>query len=153
MLTACKVCDYEEMQALLKLIQLKQKLLIRLIALFFLLAPLVNISLSFLGSGVPEWYQLSTLGSFLKSVPALDYLCLLGLLLAGVLLLLNKSFSLYAAGLIFLSISIFGVFRIFDNDLSSITEVYLKTYTLAGTALNIMILVLLGILIKKKNLS
>lgn len=141
------------MQDILKLIQSNQKLLIRLIAFIFLLAPFVNISLSFLGSDVPQWYQLSTVGSFLKSVPALDYLCLLGFVIAGVLLLLNKSFSLPVAGLIFLSICTFGVFRVFDNDPSSITEFYLKAYTWGGSVLNIIILMILGILAKKNNLS
>jgi hypothetical protein len=93
------------------------------------------------------------MGSFFKSVPVLDYVCLLGFLLAGVLLMLSKPFSLYLAVAIVAIISVFGVVRVFDNNPSSITEFYLNTYTIAGSLLNILILVVLVILAKNKKFS
>lgn len=141
------------MQVVFRFIHSHEKLLIRLLALGFFVAPIVNICLSFLGSGVSQWYQLSTVSSFLKSVPALDYVCLVGLLMTGVLLFMNKSFSLYGAGVILGLISIFAVIRVFDNSANSITDFYLKAYVVGGSLLNILILVLLFFLAKKKVLS
>jgi hypothetical protein len=141
------------MKALVSFILTHQKGLTRIMAIAFFLAPIVNITLSFLGSGVPQWYQFSTMSSFLKSVPALDYFCLLGFLLAGALLLLNKPFSLHIASLILGLVSFFGVIRFFDISTSSITEFYLITYTVSGSLLNILFLATLIFLAKNKKFS
>ena len=138
------------MQVLLKSIDVNQKWIVRTLAVFLILAPVVNILLSFNGSGIEAWYEWNTFTSFMASVPLLDLMCLLSLMLSGIVLLAKKKFSLHLACLVIFVVSIFGVFRVFGTEVGPINQTYHIAYVIIGTLLNVFILGLL-IFLSKQN--
>jgi hypothetical protein len=153
LLTAPNLCEDDDMQAFVKLINSHHKIIVRALVIVLLLAPIVNLVLSFSGSGVANWYKFNILLPFLKSILWVDYLCLLGFVLAALVLLLNKVYSYYISGAIVSIVTVLGVTRVFGSGASSITEFYLMAYSIGGVVLNISIVAVLVLLAQQRKLS
>lgn len=120
---------------------LKKATGIYLLACLFILAPLGNILISFAGSGIDRWYDPSVLGSFLQTVPIIDWVWLGLLVLTGILLFKPHKLSWSVAIFTLLFVLIINATRLFQADPNSINQTFLKVFSLVA------ILVTLGVLV------
>lgn len=120
---------------------LKKATGIYLLACLFILAPLGNLLISFAGSGIDRWYDPSVLGSFLQTVPIIDWVWLSLLVLTGILLFKPHKLSWSVAIFTLLFVLIINATRLFQADPNSINQTFLKVFSMVA------ILVTLGVLV------
>lgn len=121
---------------------LKKPTGVYIIAALFLLAPFGNILISFAGSGVRNWYDLSVILPFLQSIPALDWVWLGLLFVTGLLLFRPHKLSWSIA--IFTLLLVLGInaYRIFNVDANSIDPVFLKVFSVLAIICTLSVLVI-----------
>ena len=123
-------------------VNLKRPTGVYIIALLFLLAPLGNILISFAGSGVKNWYDVSVLMPFLASIPALDWIWLGLLFVTGILLFRPHKLSWsIAIGTLFVVLCV-NAFRLYSADANSIDPVFLKVFSVFAIVCTLSILII-----------
>lgn len=112
------------------------------IACLFLLAPFGNILISFAGSGVENWYDLSVILPFINTIPAWDWVWLGLLFVTGLLLFFphKLSWSLAIASL-FLVLSV-NAYRLYSVDANSIDPSFLKVFSVLAIVCTLSVLVI-----------
>lgn len=120
--------------------QLKTPTGLLILAFLFILAPLGNISLSFMGSGLANWYEPTIFISLLKTVPLIDWIWLSLLFVTGFLLLKphKLTWSLAIVTLVFvLSIN---ALRVYQADPNSIDPHFLKVFSVIAVVITLAVL-------------
>lgn len=121
---------------------LKKPTGVYIIATLFLLAPFGNILISFAGSQVHNWYDLSVLGPFLQSIPALDWIWLGLLFVTGLLLFRPHKLSWSLAIFTLLLVLSINAYRLYHIDGNSIDPVFLKVFSLLAIICTLAVLVI-----------
>lgn len=121
---------------------LKKPMGVYLLAILFLLAPIGNVIISFAGSGVSNWYDLSVLTVFLQSIPALEWIWLTLLFITGVLLFRPHKLSWSVAIFTLLVILSLNAYRLYNIDTNSIDPVFLKVFSLLAIICTLSVLVI-----------
>jgi len=100
------------------------------LALLFILAPLGNIMISFIGSGITNWFQPVVFFSLLKTITAIDWLWLSLLCITGFLLLRPHKLTWSLA--IFTLFIVLGInaYRLYVMDTNSIEPHFLKVFSI-----------------------
>ena len=113
-----------------------------IIAVLFLLAPFGNILISFAGSGVQNWYDLSVLMPFLNTIPAWDWLWLGLLFVTGLLLFFPHKLSWTIAIFTLLLVLFVNAYRLYSINMNSIDPSFLKVFSVLAIVCTISILVI-----------
>ena len=105
---------------------LKKPLGVYAMAFMFILAPLGNILISFLGSGLANWYEPPIFMALLKTVSIFDWVWLGLLLFTGILLFIQHKLSWTVAIVTLVLVLIINAVRVFQVDPNSIDPNFLK---------------------------
>jgi hypothetical protein len=98
--------------------ELKEPLLVYLVALVFVLAPVANILVSFARSGMPGWYHPHAFFALVRTIPAADWLWLAGTFLAGAALLRRHKSAWLLAVASLVVVLLFNTWRALQLDFS-----------------------------------
>lgn len=121
---------------------LKKPTGVYILALLFLFAPLGNILISFAGSGIDKWYDLTVLTAFLQSIPPLEWIWLGLLFITGILLFRPHKLSWSVAIFTLLLILFINAYRLYYVDTNSIDPVFLKVFSLLAIICTLSVLVI-----------
>lgn len=113
-----------------------------ILAILFLLAPIGNILISFVGSGVSSWHQPDVLSAFLQSIPAVDWIWLGLLFVTGLLLFRPHKLSWSVAIFTLLIVLIMNAYRLFTVEVSSIDPTFLKVFSLLAIICTLAVLII-----------
>lgn len=113
-----------------------------LLAILFILAPIGNILISFAGSGVSNWYDMSVLIPFLQSIPMVDWVWLGLLFITGVLLFRPHKLTWTLAMVILCLVLAINAFRLYQADTNSIDPTFLKVFSVLAIVCTLGILVI-----------
>jgi hypothetical protein len=121
---------------------LKKPFGVFVLAILFILAPWGNIFISFLGSGISNWYEPDVFMALLKTVTSFDWIWLGLLTLTGVLLLRPHKLSWSVA--IFTLVLVLGInaLRLFQADGNSIEPHFLKVFAVMAGLVTLGVLVI-----------
>jgi lysylphosphatidylglycerol synthetase-like protein (DUF2156 family) len=122
--------------------ELKRPLGVVLLAIFFLLAPIGNILISFAGSGIEGWYKWDVISAFLQTMPVIEWVWLGLLFLTGILMLKAHKLSWTLAIVSLLIILLINIYRAFNIDQNSIEPGFLKVFAVAAFLCTIGVLVI-----------
>jgi hypothetical protein len=112
------------------------------LAVLFLLAPLGNIIISFLGSGLTNWYQPAIFLALVQSIPLLDWVWLGLLFVTGLLLFRPHKLSWsIAIGTLVLVLAM-NAFRLYSADTNSIDPIFLKVFSILAIICTLSVLVI-----------
>jgi hypothetical protein len=109
---------------------LKKPIGILFLAFLFILAPVGNIIISFIGSGISNWFQPSVFFSLLKTVTVVDWIWLSLLALTGVLLLRPHKLTWTLAIVSLFIVLGINAYRLYIMDTNSIEPHFLKVFSI-----------------------
>ncbi|MFZ3229268.1 MAG: PilZ domain-containing protein [Pseudobdellovibrio sp.] len=121
---------------------LKKPTGVYILAVLFLFAPLGNIIISFIGSGLSNWYQPSVFISLLQSIPTLDWLWLSLLFLTGLLLFRPHKLSWSLAIVTLTIVLAMNALRLYTVDPNSIDPLFLKIFSVLAILCTLSVLVI-----------
>lgn len=121
---------------------LKKPLGVYAMAILFILAPLGNILISFLGSGLANWYEPPIFMALLKTISVFDWIWLGLLILTGVLLFVQHKLSWTMAILSLVVVLGINAFRLFQADPNSIEPHFLKIFSILAVVTTLGVLVI-----------
>lgn len=121
---------------------LKKPLGVYAMAIMFILAPLGNIIISFLGSGLTNWYEPPIFLALLQTVSAFDWIWLGLLFLTGVLLFIQHKLSWTVAILTLVVVLAINAIRVFQADPNSIEPHFLKIFSILAVVTTLGVLVI-----------
>jgi len=108
---------------------LKKPVGILLLAFLFILAPIGNVMISFMGSGINNWYQPAIFLSLLSTISILDWTWLVLLVLTGIFLLRPHKLSWTLAIVTLILVLGINAFRLYQMDANSIEPHFLKVFS------------------------
>src|SRR3954470_11650891 len=97
---------------------LKEPLLVHLVAVVFVLAPVANILVSFARSGMPDWYEPPHFLALVRTIPAADWIWLAGTFISGVALLRRHKSAWLLAVASLVTVLLFNTYRALGLDFS-----------------------------------
>ncbi|MCM2352217.1 MAG: hypothetical protein NDI63_01280 [Pseudobdellovibrio sp.] len=121
---------------------LKKPLGVYAMAILFILAPLGNILISFLGSGLANWYEPPIFMALLKTISVFDWIWLGLLILTGVLLFIQHKLSWTMAIMSLVVVLGINAFRLFQADPNSIEPNFLKIFSILAVVTTLGVLVI-----------
>ena len=121
---------------------LKKPLGVYAMALLFILAPLGNILISFLGSGLSNWYEPPIFMALLKTVSTFDWIWLSLLFLTGLLLFIQHKLSWTLAIVTLVIVLGINALRLFQADPNSIEPNFLKIFSILAVVTTLGVLVI-----------
>lgn len=121
---------------------LKKPLGVYAMAILFILAPLGNILISFLGSGLANWYEPPIFMALLKTISVFDWFWLGLLILTGVLLFIQHKLSWTMAIMSLVVVLGINAFRLFQADPNSIEPHFLKIFSILAVVTTLGVLVI-----------
>ena len=121
---------------------LKKPLGVYAMATLFILAPLGNILISFLGSGLTNWYEPAIFSALLKTVSVIDWIWLGLLALTGVLLFVQHKLSWTVAISTLVLVLGINAVRVFQADTNSIDPHFLKIFSILAVVTTLGVLVI-----------
>ncbi len=121
---------------------LKKPTGVYILAVLFLLAPIGNILISFAGSGIKNWYDITVMVPFLYSIPALDWIWLGLLFVSGILLFRPHKLSWSVAILTLFVVLLINAYRLFHVDGNSIDPIFLKVFSILAIICTLSVLVI-----------
>lgn len=121
---------------------LKKPLGIYAMALLFILAPLGNIMISFLGSGLTNWYEPAIFVALLKTISVFDWVWLGLLIVTGLLLFVQHKLSWTVAIVTLVLVLGINAFRLFQADPNSIEPHFLKIFSILAVVTTLGVLVI-----------
>jgi len=121
---------------------LKQPIGIYILALLFMLAPLGNILVSFAGSGVTNWYYPSEFIELIKTIPAMDWLWLAGIFVAGLALLLRHKSAWMVAVFALLIVLAMNTYRAFTIDETVLNPEFVRVQILISILVTFSVLII-----------
>ena len=121
---------------------LKKPLGVYAMALMFILAPLGNILISFLGSGLTNWYEPPIFMALLKTVSTFDWVWLGLLVLTGILLFKQHKLSWTVAIMTLVLVLVINAIRLFQVDPNSIDPNFLKIFSILAVVTTLGVLVI-----------
>lgn len=121
---------------------LKKPLGVYAMAILFILAPLGNILISFLGSGLVNWYEPPIFIALLKTISVFDWIWLGLLILTGVLLFIQHKLSWTVAIMTLVVVLGINAFRLFQADPNSIEPHFLKIFSILAVVTTLGVLVI-----------
>lgn len=121
---------------------LKKPLGVYAMALMFILAPLGNILISFLGSGLANWYEPPIFMALLKTVSSFDWVWLGLLALTGILLFKQHKLSWTVAIATLVLVLLINAIRLFQVDPNSIEPHFLKVFSILAVVTTLGVLVI-----------
>ncbi|WP_409477201.1 hypothetical protein [Pseudobdellovibrio sp. HCB154] len=121
---------------------LKKPLGVYAMAILFILAPLGNILISFLGSGLANWYEPPIFMALLKTISIFDWIWLGLLILTGVLLFIQHKLSWTVAIMSLVVVLGINAFRLFQADPNSIEPNFLKIFSILAVVTTLGVLVI-----------
>ncbi len=121
---------------------LKKPIGVYFLALFFLIAPVGNILISFLGSGVDSWYQSNVFFPFLKSIPLIDWFWLSLLFISGLFLFRPHKMTWTLAIISLLIVLGVNIYRMLNVDMNSIDPSFLKVYSIIALFCTLGVLII-----------
>lgn len=121
---------------------LKKPLGVYAMAILFILAPLGNILISFLGSGLSNWYEPPIFIALLKTISVFDWLWLGLLILTGILLFIQHKLSWTIAIATLVIVLGINAFRLFQADPNSIEPNFLKIFSILAVVTTLGVLVI-----------
>lgn len=120
---------------------MKKPIGVYMIATLFLLAPFGNILISFAGSNIQNWYDLSVIVPFLLSIPAFDWIWLGLLFVTGLLLFRPHKLSWSLAIFTLFAILSINAYRLYHIDANSIDPIFLKIFSVLAIICTLAVLV------------
>ena len=121
---------------------LKKPLGVYAMALMFILAPLGNILISFLGSGLANWYEPPIFMALLQTVSTFDWVWLGLLVFTGILLFKQHKLSWTVAIMTLVLVLIINAVRLFQVDTNSIDPNFLKIFSILAVVTTLGVLVI-----------
>lgn len=121
---------------------LKKPTGVYLIAILFIFAPLGNIIISFIGSGIKNWYDVSVFIPFLQTISALDWAWLALLFITGFLLLRPHKLTWSLAIMILIFILTINSYRLYTTDSHSIDPTFFKVFSILALVCTLSFLVI-----------
>ncbi|AZZ36836.1 hypothetical protein CIK05_08545 [Bdellovibrio sp. qaytius] len=121
---------------------LKKPLGVYAMALLFILAPLGNILISFLGSGLANWYEPAIFLALLKTISTFDWVWLGLLVITGLLLFKQHKLSWTVAIVTLVLVLGINAFRLFQADTNSIDPNFLKIFSILSVVTTLGVLVI-----------
>ncbi len=121
---------------------LKKPLGVYAMAILFILAPLGNILISFLGSGLANWYEPPIFIALLKTISIFDWIWLGLLILTGILLFIQHKLSWTMAIMSLVVVLGINAFRLFQADPNSIEPNFLKIFSILAVVTTLGVLVI-----------
>ncbi|MEQ1723770.1 MAG: PilZ domain-containing protein, partial [Pseudobdellovibrio sp.] len=121
---------------------LKKPTGVYIIAVLFLFAPIGNILISFAGSGIKNWYDISVMFPFLQSIPAMDWVWLGLLFVTGILLFRPHKLSWSLAIITLLLVLLINAYRLYNVDSNSIDPIFLKVFSILAIICTLSVLVI-----------
>lgn len=110
-------------------VKLKKPIAVFVLAFLFILAPIGNIMISFIGSGINQWYQPSIFASLLRTIQIVDWVWLTLLVVTGILLLKPHKLP-WTLAIISLSVVLgMNAYRLYMMDGNSIEPHFLKVFS------------------------
>lgn len=122
--------------------QLKKPIGIYVMAIMFILAPLGNILISFLGSGLKNWFEPTIFMALLKTVSPFDWFWLGLLFLTGLFLLKQHKLSWTMAIVTLVLVLGVNAIRLFQADPNSIEPHFLKIFSILAVVTTLGVLVI-----------
>lgn len=122
--------------------QLKKPLGVYVMAIMFILAPLGNILISFLGSGLKNWYEPAIFTALLKTIAPFDWLWLGLLIFTGILLFKQHKLSWTVAIVTLVLVLGVNAVRLFQADPNSIEPHFLKIFSILAVVTTLGVLVI-----------
>lgn len=122
--------------------ELKKPVGVFALGILFILAPIGNIFISFLGSGLQNWFEPPIFMALLKTVTAFDWLWLGLLVLTGILLLRPHKLSWTVAICTLLLVLGINAYRLFFADANSIEPHFLKVFSVMAVVTTLGVLVI-----------
>ncbi|MFN3697322.1 MAG: hypothetical protein ACK4VO_07770 [Pseudobdellovibrio sp.] len=110
-------------------VKLKKPVAIFVLAFLFILAPIGNIIISFIGSGIDNWYQPIIFASLLRSVNLIDWIWLTLLVITGILLLKPHKLPWTVAIVTLMFVLGMNAYRLYQMDTNSIEPHFLKVFS------------------------
>ncbi len=111
-------------------------------AIMFILAPLGNILISFLGSGLTNWYEPPIFIALLKTISTFDWVWLGLLMFTGVLLFIQHKLSWTVAIITLVLVLGINAIRLFQADPNSIEPHFLKIFSILAVVTTLGVLVI-----------
>lgn len=121
---------------------LRQPIGIYILGLLFILAPLGNIVLSLLGSGIEGWYRPSIFFDLLQTIPVADWLWLGGIFVAGIALLLRHKSAWIIAVLALVGVLGMNTYRAFTIDQSVLNPEFVRMQILVSILVTLSVLII-----------
>lgn len=121
---------------------LKKPLGVYAMATMFILAPLGNILISFLGSGLTNWYEPPIFIALLKTISTFDWVWLGLLMFTGVLLFIQHKLSWTVAIVTLVLVLGINAIRLFQVDPNSIEPNFLKIFSILAVVTTLGVLVI-----------
>lgn len=122
--------------------KLKKPIGVYAMAIMFILAPLGNILISFMGSGLQNWFEPHIFLALLKTVSAFDWLWLGLLAFTGVLLFKQHKLSWTVAIVTLVLVLAINAIRLFQADPNSIEPHFLKIFSILAVVTTLGVLVI-----------
>jgi len=110
-------------------VKLKKPIAVFVLAFLFILAPIGNIIISFVGSGIHNWYQPVIFASLLRTVSLVDWVWLCLLVMTGILLLKPHKLPWTLAIVTLIVVLAMNAFRLYQMDTNSIEPHFLKVFS------------------------
>ncbi|MES2803885.1 MAG: hypothetical protein V4654_15440 [Bdellovibrionota bacterium] len=121
---------------------LKKPLGVYAMAIMFILAPLGNILISFLGSGLANWYEPPIFTALLKTISVFDWVWLGLLMFTGILLFVQHKLSWTVAIVTLVLVLGINAIRLFQADPNSIEPHFLKIFSILAVVTTLGVLVI-----------
>lgn len=121
---------------------LKQPIGIYILALLFMMAPLGNILVSFAGSGVTNWYHPAAFFELVKTIPAMDWLWLAGIFVAGFALLVRHKSAWLVAVMALLVVLAMNTYRAFTIDETVLNPEFVRVQILISILVTFSVLII-----------
>ncbi len=122
--------------------ELKQPVGIYVLAVLFMLAPVGNIILSFIASGVDGWYRPDVFLDLLTTVPAADWAWLVAIFIAGASLLLRHKSSWMLSVVVLLMVLAMNTYRAFTVDENTLNPEFVRVQILVSILVTFSVLVI-----------
>lgn len=122
--------------------ELKQPVGVYILAVLFMLAPIGNIILSFIASGVEGWYQPNIFLELLGTVPTADWIWLIAIFIAGFSLLMRHKSSWMTSVVVLLLVLGMNTYRAFTVDESALNPEFVRVQILVSILVTFSVLVI-----------
>lgn len=122
--------------------ELKQPVGIYILAVLFMAAPLGNILVSFAGSGIVNWYYPGEFSELLQTIPAIDWLWLIGIFISGFALLLKHKMAWLLAVVSLLSVLGINTYRAFTIDETILNPEFVRVQILISILVTFSVLII-----------